>query len=356
MTGILQPFRHCAEATFAQCWDACVDAEAVMVSNIAFLPGFLIARIRGLPVVHCQVIPSIATGELPQNSFPPWPLGPLYNRLTHGLAGHLGRWGASNVIETWLESARRRAPKGARRLRVPRLLALVGASPLVVPRPTDWPAHAHVTGFWFLPKGSAPEVPEELRAFVEDGPRPVALGFSSMGDNDPRELHAIVREALSRLDLRAVLIGGSGGALSGFVGDDRIRSIGFVDYDWLFPRVAAVVHQGGAGTLSFCLTAGTPQVCVSYALDHRFWSWRMQQLGVAPAPILRSRLTARKLAAMIDDAVHGVDYRRRAEELAPRIRSEDGLGRALELIHRHLGVKPPAARSPLANATTGVER
>jgi sterol 3beta-glucosyltransferase len=149
MTGVLQPFRHCAEAVFAQCWDACADAEAVLVSNIAFLPGLLTARIRGLPLVHCQVIPSIATRELPQNSFPPWPLGSFYNRLTHSLAAHLGRWGASGVIETWLEAARRRMPRGAKGLRMPRVLALVGASPLVVPPPTDWPANAHVTGFWF---------------------------------------------------------------------------------------------------------------------------------------------------------------------------------------------------------------
>jgi UDP:flavonoid glycosyltransferase YjiC (YdhE family) len=345
MAAILKPFQHCADAVFAECWAACSDADVVAASNVGMMPAIWIARARGLLFVHCQAVPSIVTRRLPHNSFPPWRLGPLYNQMTHRLAARIGRRGGSRVLEAWREAARRLAPDVEQRRGTMRYLALVAASPTVVPRPDDWPQHAHITGYWFLPEGPPRDVPGDLRDFVEAGSPPVCLGFGSMGDNDPDQLREIVFEVLHRLRLRAVVVGGSGEALTGFEGSDLVRSVPFVDYDWLFPRMGAVVHQGGAGTAAFCLTAGVPQVCVPYCLDHRFWSWRMEVVGVAPPPVIRHRLTVGRLADRLRRAVAEPGFRGRAGELAPRIRAENGLARATRLIERYFGFPQEA---PLA--------
>jgi UDP:flavonoid glycosyltransferase YjiC (YdhE family) len=338
IAAVLAPFQGCAGVVFDQCWEACDDAEVIGASTVGAAPALWIACARNVPFVSCQAVPSIATRELPHNCFPAWPLGKRYNRLTHTLGRYLAARGNRAVLTAWQESARRMSPGVESRWRSPGL-SLIAASPVLVPRPTDWPASAHVTGFWFLPKESAGEVPAELRAFVEDGPPPICLGFGSMGDNDPYELRGIVVDALRRLGMRAVIVGGSGGALRGFEDSKTVRSVSYVDYEWLFPRMAAVVHQGGAGTAAFCLTAGVPQACVPYCLDHRFWSWRLEVLGVAPPPITRHRLTGRGLAELIRRAVGDRRLRARAEQVAPVVRSENGAERAAELVTRFVDAR-----------------
>jgi UDP:flavonoid glycosyltransferase YjiC (YdhE family) len=163
-----------------------------------------------------------------------------------------------------------------------------------------------------------------------------------MADDNPSELRAVVLDALARLKARAVVVGGSGGALLGFDNADNVCETSFIDYEWLFRKVSVVVHQGGAGTAAFCFTSGVPQVIVPYCLDHRFWEWRMRQLGVAPRGVKRHRLTASALAGAIRRAVEDPAYRLRAAELAPTITAEDGLARAAQILHDHFGLKTHA--------------
>jgi vancomycin aglycone glucosyltransferase len=60
-------------------------------------------------------------------------------------------------------------------------------------------------------------------------------------------------------------------------------SIGEVNLQALFRRVAAVVHHGGAGTTTAAALAGTPQVVVPQMYDQHYWAKRVQQLGIGTA-------------------------------------------------------------------------
>ena len=97
-----------------------------------------------------------------------------------------------------------------------------------------------------------------------------------------------------------------------------------VPFAWLFPRVAAVVHHGGAGTTSAGLRAGVPSVVVPFFGDQPYWGQRVADLGVGPAPIPRKKLTAERLAQAIQTAVTDQAMRGRAAELGAKIRAEDG--------------------------------
>src|SRR5215475_15360763 len=46
-----------------------------------------------------------------------------------------------------------------------------------------------------------------------------------------------------------------------------VRSYRFVPLSMLLPRCAAIVHQGGIGTIALALAAGIPQVTVPAAMD-----------------------------------------------------------------------------------------
>ena len=108
-----------------------------------------------------------------------------------------------------------------------------------------------------------------------------------------------------------------------------------VPFAWLFPRVAAVVHHGGAGTTSAGLRAGVPSVVVPFFGDQPYWGLRVADLGVGPVPIPRKKLTVERLAQAIQTAVtdevcgsrrrsRGENPRRRWNRARCRRRGADG--------------------------------
>ncbi|MGB7086008.1 MAG: nucleotide disphospho-sugar-binding domain-containing protein, partial [Phormidesmis sp.] len=103
-------------------------------------------------------------------------------------------------------------------------------------------------------------------------------------------------------------------------------------HDWLFPQCAAVVHHGGAGTTGAGLKAGKPTVICPFIGDQPFWGNCVYELGVGPRPIPQKQLTADKLAQAIREAVTDSKLRLRAEELGNKIRAEDGVMRAVDII------------------------
>ncbi len=217
-----------------------------------------------------------------------------------------------------------------------RTLTLMGYSPHVVPHPEDWPAHFHTTGYWFLEEEDDWEPPEGLQAFLAEGERPISVGFGSMTGRDPRGMTELVAAAVARSGVRAVLLSGWAG-LGEMDLPESIYCLKRAPHEWLFPRVAAVVHHGGAGTTAAGLRAGAPTVVVPYFADQPFWGRRVQALGVGPEPVPRHKLTADKLARAIREAVTDDGMHRRAEGLAAKIGEEDGVGTAVGLINGWMG-------------------
>ena len=214
---------------------------------------------------------------------------------------------------------------------------LLGAySPRVIPRPQDWPPSAHVTGYW-LPEVQAEwQPPAELAAFLEAGDPPVYIGFGSMTGQNPQQSAALALEALRMSEQRGLLLTGWGGMETLSV-PESVFVLDAAPHNWLFPRMMAVVHHGGAGTTAEALRAGVPQVIVPFIVDQPFWGKRIRDLGVAPKPIPRKKLTAAKLAEAIDTVVNKSRMRNRAASLGKDIRSEGGVGMAVHLIQKILG-------------------
>ncbi|MCX6072314.1 MAG: hypothetical protein NTU91_15905 [Chloroflexi bacterium] len=113
-----------------------------------------------------------------------------------------------------------------------------------------------------------------------------------------------------------------------------------IPHAWLFPRVAAVVHHGGAGTTGAGLAAGRPTIVVPTTSDQPFWGRRVHALGAGPRPIPIRRLTARNLGQAISVAVSDPAMRTRADELGKRIAAEDGISAAVNRIAELLGQQP----------------
>ncbi len=169
--------------------------------------------------------------------------------------------------------------------------------------------------------------------FLQSGPAPVYIGFGSMAGRNPQQRGEIAVQALEQSGQRGVLLTGWGG-LQPHDLPHSVLAVDSVPHDWLFPRMAAVVHHGGAGTTAAGLRAGKPTVIAPFFGDQPFWGRRVAELRVGPDPIPQKRLSVENLVGAIRLAVGDQAMHRRAEELSQQIRAEDGIGRAVELVDR----------------------
>jgi sterol 3beta-glucosyltransferase len=211
---------------------------------------------------------------------------------------------------------------------------LFGYSPSVLPKPLDWNDYHHVTGYWFLDPPPGWQPPAELLRFLEAGPPPVYVGFGSLVGIDPQHVTRLVLQALKQTGQRGVLLTGWGG-LTRETAPDSLFFVDEVPHAWLFPRMAAVVHHGGAGTTGAALRAGVPSLLTPLVGDQHTWAAHVDRLGVGPRVGALRKLTTEKLAQAIDTAVHDAGLRARAAALGEKLRAEDGVGAAVALIERH---------------------
>ncbi|WP_041448070.1 glycosyltransferase [Anaeromyxobacter sp. Fw109-5] len=333
--------RHMTRFT-ADALPACEGVDAVAFAPMAAVAGHSLAEKLRVPFVPALLAPAFSTREFPSVLFPPRAsFIPGYNRLSHWAAERLlWRLNRESAIRLrrdvlGLPPYPRSAFELMHRAEPP---VLVGVSPNVVPRPRDWAPYLHLTGYWFLDEPSGWNPPARIARFLASGSPPVCVGFGSMVSEDPRGDVRIVAEALDRVGRRGILLSGWAG-LDDHAADlpSSILPLDSIPHSWLFPRVAAVVHHGGAGTTAAALRAGVPQVVVPFITDQPFWGDRVRRLGVGPAPIPRARLTAERLARAIACALERGAMTARARDLGHTIRAEDGARLAVEILERELG-------------------
>lgn len=318
---------------------ACDGADGIVFSPLAFA-GWHVAESLGVPSCQAALQPAAPTRAFPTLPLAGrWDFGGTVNRLTHLLSQQFVWQALRSTLDPWrqkslgMSALGLRGPfRATRRRRTP---VLHGISPLVLPRPRDWPEWVHLTGYWFLDRPPDWQPSARVIEFLAAGPPPVYVGFGSMIPRDPAGTIDAVLGALHRAGVRGIVATGWMGATAHAFPDD-VLALDEIPHDWLFPRVAAVVHHGGAGTTAAAMRAGRPAVVVPFFADQPFWAERVRALGVGPTPIPLRRLTADRLASAIRSAVTDEGIAPRAAELGERLRAEDGVGNAVAIVDRVL--------------------
>lgn len=205
---------------------------------------------------------------------------------------------------------------------------LYGFSSAVVPRPADWGSELAMTGYWFLDRTRDWTPPRELEQFLAAGPKPICVGFGSMPSADPEQTTELFTQALSLAGKRGILLTGWGGLARARL-PETVLALHEAPHDWLFPRVAAVVHHGGAGTTAAALRAGVPSLVTPFIADQRFWAGRVTALGAGLGPMSRRQLEPEPLAAALRALVENPAYLARAGRVSEQLSHEDGVGKAV---------------------------
>jgi len=322
-------------AVLASSWAACQGADAIIGNYLAVGAPHVAERMR-VPFLWALVQPAGRTTRFPYFLAPyQLRLGPPYNWLSHVVAEQVfwelqrrtvDRWRARSLGLPPLEHS---SPYRFTRHRGRPVI--YEFSPGLVPRPPDWPSHMQITGYWFLDREPGWQPPASLVDFLaeRDDP-PVSIGFGSLQDDSSDNLVDLAEAALAATDRRGIVLAGDSGE-PGRKLSDRVYLLDSVPHDWLFPRMSAVVHHGGAGTTAAGLRWGRPTVTVPHFADHHFFARQVAEAGAGPPPIPRPELSAKRLAAAIRVATTDPRMRAAAGALSQSIAAENGVERAVEI-------------------------
>ncbi len=187
------------------------------------------------------------------------------------------------------------------------------------------------TGYMHLAQPSR-QLPA-LEAFLNAGPRPVFSGFGSMPKQDQARIVPMI-VAAARNNGRRVVIAKFWDEPSDYAASEDVFFIQKYPHLELFPRMAAVIHHGGAGTTATTARSGVPQIIVPHILDQFYWGNQIHKAGLGPKPIWRSRLTTEKLTLAIKESITNQGLIRNARAVGETLRQKDTLGNAVKEIER----------------------
>jgi sterol 3beta-glucosyltransferase len=314
---------------------AVADADLVIGQGPTTVLAGSMADALNIPVVQAQLQPMTPCTDIRPMVLPPLP-GPLPGPVNLALyytvrlfMWSLARRPVNDLLRKGLDlepysrfGPLYRQPPERRRV-------LYGYSEQILRRSRDWGDNIQVTGFWFLDAAEDWRPPDDLVAFLAAGPKPIYVGFGSMYPRDPKRITATVLAAIRKAGCRAVLASGWGGlSPDDTARDPNIYLIKQAPHDWLFPRMAAAVHHGGAGTTAAALRAGIPSLILPFITEQAFWSVQLQKMGVAAPRLNRNKVTVYQLT----DGIIRLQNRamiEKAAALGQKIRAENGVETAI---------------------------
>jgi len=190
--------------------------------------------------------------------------------------------------------------------------------------------------------------PADLISFIDSahalGKKVVYIGFGSIVVSDPEAMTRAVVEAIERSGVYAILSKGWSDRLATKKNEvhpevpeiklpPQIYQIQSIPHDWLFPRIDAACHHGGAGTTGASLRAGLPTIIRPFFGDQFFWGDRVEALDVGTCV---RKLTVDNLTEALRAATTDIKQIEKAKLLGQKIRAENGVDNAVEAIYRDL--------------------
>ena len=316
-------------------------ADLLLVGELNYA-GPLVAEVTGIPWASYVLAPLSFFSAYDPPVLPMYPRLARADRTIPGM-GHAIRRLARLVSRKWpqpIYDLRRELglERGANPLfsakHSPSLVLALFSRVLGQEQP-DWPANTKICGFCFYDSdaGNA-TLPPHLEKFLTAGPAPLVFTLGSAAVLAAGKFYEFGARAAELLGMRAVLLIGS---------DERNRPrhplpdsicvAEYAPYSALFSRASAIIHQGGVGTTAQCLRAGKPMLIMPYSHDQPDNARRMRRLKVART-IQKGNFTPRRVAAKLKILLENPIYGHRAQQVALRLRGEDGVKTACNALEK----------------------
>ncbi|KAF5314999.1 hypothetical protein D9619_007125 [Psilocybe cf. subviscida] len=340
----LTHFRPWLDQLLIDSWEGCRDADVLLESPSA-MAGVHIAEALNIPYFRTFTMPWTKTTEFPHAFLSTSVESPTFNAASYVLYGNVIWAATSNQINRWRRNLLKLENTDMGHLAQSKITFIYNFSKAVVPKPLDWPDTTIVSGYWFLDN---PEMswtpPDELTAFMvkarADGKPIVYIGFGSVTVPRPNKVTNAIVKAVLLSDVRAIVSKGWSARMQ--KGEDKDPEpvippecfmLDRVPHDWLFPRVDAALHHGGAGTTGASLRAGIPTLIKPWFGDQYFWASRVQKLG---AGLRVPSLHASDLSDALIKATRSEVMKAKAASVGEQIRQENGVHTSIHAIYTYL--------------------
>lgn len=327
-------FEPALEAIFAASQELAASCE-VLLGHYFLHPLMAAAEKAGRPYITIQLADAFVPTRY--RAAP----GMLdLGRFLNPLGWWLAEWATGRIMNERVNNLRRRLDLPPctdimGRVWASPLLNLVAVSPALTPRPPDWPDSSKLCGFFALPTQQQPLDPK-LEAFLAAGPPPIYFCFGSLLPPQDlpyqRAMLQLWKQAASELSLRAILQAPSAAQLQDLASESILVLPG-APHDQIFPRCAAIIHHGGAGTTQSTLRAGRPALIVPHIGDQFFWAKSVQRAGSSPPPLPKNKLQLEPLRMALQSLLQNPQYAERASAIGAAMSKEDGVARAVSLIN-----------------------
>lgn len=332
--------RSLQKGLLPELWRVCQNAETIIFNGPSY-PCFYIAEKLDIPCFACATQPHHQTRVFPHPFVTNGqPLGSIFNWLSYPFFDQLFWQSVRQPINQWRQETLNLPPlpfnEGlVRRMQKQKIPFLYSYSPAFLPNPSDWNTDlVHVDGYWFLDSSENWQPPTDLTNFLSAGTPPVYI--SNIWHN--KKLGKKLAIEIAKLTNQRIVMQGLDDDESSDA--DHVFYIkGMIPHEWLFPKVAAVVHHGGCGTTMSCLRAGVPMIITPFRVtaEHYFWALQLSQsgLGVSVFP-QKEQLSVESLAAAITNVINDKNIQANAISISKRVQAENGVQKAVEAFHKYI--------------------
>lgn len=318
----------------------CKSSDLIMYMQFGGL-AYHFAQKFNKPCIRTFALPYDPT-RLYSPLFPYIKRNSLRCKISYYISDMMMNWAARATVNEWrknLQLGKWHIYSSYKKMNGAYIPTLYQYSNVLIPRDPAWKEHIYVTGEWEEPNTGQVETKEidsKLREFIEGGEPPIYIGFGSIVSHRVKALQEKLIAVLEKTGQRAVFVS----AWSKFDTARESKNIfyaEFVPFSWLFPRVSAVVHHGGAGTLSLAIRAGKPNFILGFGGDQYFRGLQAYELGVGPKPVdvLGTEITEELLLERLTD-LKAEKYKKAAREAAARMQKEHGCAAACDIIENYI--------------------
>jgi sterol 3beta-glucosyltransferase len=205
-------------------------------------------------------------------------------------------------------------------------------SPSLFSRPDYWPEPANVVGYYERDKTINWQPGEELIKFLERHEKIVFISFGSMSNSNPAEKTRIIVEVLKKHNIAAIINTSWGGLKEITERGENILFVSNIPYDWIFPKMYAIIHHGGSGTTHTALKYACPSLVVPHILDQFYWSKTISHLGVGPQGISIKNLDEKIFEHRLLDLMNNPSYKKNAIMISQKMNTESDIDKLYDMI------------------------
>ena len=354
-------FRGWIDELLTSGWKACQNSD-ILIESPSAMGGIHIAEALGIPYFRAFSMPWTRTRAYPHAfAVPEHKMGGAYNYITYVMFDNVFWKAIAGQVNRWRKRELGLQATSLEKMQPNKVPFLYNFSPSVVIPPLDYSDWIRVTGYWFLNEGMNWTPPKNLSDFIDkaraDGKKIVYVGFGSIVVQDSVALTNTIIKSVLKADVRCIMSKGWSDRLDKKGAHEMevplpadILQIKSAPHDWLFTRIDAAAHHGGAGTTGASLKAGLPTIIKPFFGDQYFFGSRVEDLGVG---IFLRKLNVSVFSRALWEASHSERMIVKAKILGEAIRKvrcihlqtqicgpdseqENGVDTAIQSIYRDL--------------------